>query len=233
MDYELLHEISEIDRKLIEIKREMEKKDTVQRLALLRQEYNSFKCEYESITQEIESKTRLSESLTSQIESLTKEMKNLERTLYEAKNMKTVSAYEVKIAGLGREIEAKEEEAYSILDAIEELNKQKKDIIRNSREIKIKYDSLKDKYKIRENELNNQRENLLSSRLILMDKISQGSREEYERITKDLGYGMAEVNGEICSGCRMSVPSIIIYKVRENKCLMKCQSCGRYIYLAD
>ncbi|MFH1258800.1 MAG: C4-type zinc ribbon domain-containing protein [Elusimicrobiota bacterium] len=70
-------------------------------------------------------------------------------------------------------------------------------------------------------------------RKILAGKISATLLARYEMIRKSKGKGgiaLAVVEGEVCGGCRRSLPHNLINEARKGKDLVYCENCSRILY---
>ncbi|MGH7353436.1 MAG: zinc ribbon domain-containing protein [Candidatus Rokuibacteriota bacterium] len=63
-------------------------------------------------------------------------------------------------------------------------------------------------------------------------ELPQGVLTDYERILKArAGVAVAQVNASaICGGCRVSIRPQALQELRVARDLMRCESCGRYLY---
>jgi len=66
-------------------------------------------------------------------------------------------------------------------------------------------------------------------------ELPQGILTDYERILKArAGVAVAQVNSSaICGGCRVSIRPQALQELRVARDLMRCESCGRYLYWQD
>ncbi len=70
-------------------------------------------------------------------------------------------------------------------------------------------------------------------RKMMADKISAVLLASYEMIRKSKGKGgiaVAVVQGEVCSGCRRSLPHHLINEARKGQDLIYCENCSRILY---
>ena len=63
-------------------------------------------------------------------------------------------------------------------------------------------------------------------------ELPQGVLTDYERILRArAGVAVAQVNASaICGGCRVSIRPQALQELRVARDLMRCESCGRYLY---
>jgi predicted nucleic acid-binding Zn-ribbon protein len=233
MDYELIHAISEIDREMVKIERETNQNETAKTLNKMRREYNELKQQYETTVNQYENKSSRVKELTDKIDALSKELKEDEDKLYQTSSMKSIEAIQRTINKLQTEIGVNEEEIYNLLNETEALKNSKKEMAKELQAIRLRYNSMKGDYNAHNEKLQAYISELNTKRKDFACQVSQGIMEEYEHIRKSKKYGMSVLKGEICSGCGMGVPYIIISEVRRNKSMTQCPNCGRYIYIEE
>ncbi|MEE9285025.1 MAG: C4-type zinc ribbon domain-containing protein [Dehalococcoidia bacterium] len=62
--------------------------------------------------------------------------------------------------------------------------------------------------------------------------LNEPARRLYERVrAKKGGQAVARVEGGICTGCRISLPSTLVQRARIGKEVVYCSSCGRILYV--
>jgi predicted nucleic acid-binding Zn-ribbon protein len=72
---------------------------------------------------------------------------------------------------------------------------------------------------------------LKAKRQQLSDGIEPEAVEVYRQLRKSKGTAVARVEQGICRGCRLSLPTTDLQRVRGNN-LVQCSSCGRILFLA-
>ncbi len=68
-------------------------------------------------------------------------------------------------------------------------------------------------------------------RQLLSAKIDPQAIEFYQELKKQKGGAVAKVEQGICCGCRISLPTTELQRVRSDS-LVQCSSCGRILFLA-
>ncbi len=62
--------------------------------------------------------------------------------------------------------------------------------------------------------------------------LDEPSRRLYERVkARKGGQAVARVEGGMCTGCRITLPSTLIQRARAGKEVVYCSSCGRILYV--
>lgn len=55
---------------------------------------------------------------------------------------------------------------------------------------------------------------------------------QHDRLRARGRQSVASVNHSVCSGCHMSLPSGTMMEVKRESALVKCDYCGRFLFLA-
>ena len=76
-------------------------------------------------------------------------------------------------------------------------------------------------------------ENAEASAAKLRGKIPQPILSHYDRLIARGKKGMAMVRDQVCTGCHMRLPMAVIMTLMHDRDIQLCDSCGRYLYLAD
>ena len=67
----------------------------------------------------------------------------------------------------------------------------------------------------------------------LRGKIPSQILGHYDRLVAHGKKGLAAVRGQVCTGCHMSLPIGVITTLMRGDDIQLCDSCGRYLYLAE
>jgi uncharacterized protein len=59
-----------------------------------------------------------------------------------------------------------------------------------------------------------------------------GVLSHHDRLRSRGRHSIAEVRNGVCSGCHMSLPSGLQAEVQRKSTLLKCETCGRFIFAA-
>lgn len=57
--------------------------------------------------------------------------------------------------------------------------------------------------------------------------------ERYKKVKKNHAVPMAKVENDQCSGCNMSLPTVVIKKVTAGTGIVECDNCGRILYAGN
>ncbi len=85
----------------------------------------------------------------------------------------------------------------------------------------------------RETNLKNQFNTLLAERKTKTEGVDPDLLERYQRIFQNKGdSAIAELNGQVCSGCHMKVTAACAATAKADRILGTCSNCGRFLYIA-
>lgn len=230
VDIELIYAVSEIDKEILLIQREISDKTIPKKLTELKNEYCILKNEYEELKSEMETKSRVMKEFAAKNENTIKEAKEIEARLYSSSNLKTIEAMQHSLDKLNNEIQNNEDTIYTHLEEQERNKKRKNEYRLKLNEISKSYNPVKNEYQEHIKALKESISNLIDKRNSIISKLDNNIVNEYEAIRKNKGYGMSLLKGEICTGCGMSVPYIIISNAKRHNSLQKCPNCGRFLY---
>lgn len=150
-------------------------------------------------------------------------------------DIKELKQIQKVIANYNQEKNGIEEEILNLMEEMEDLNKS---IDNLDEDLKCKDKDLKKcKEKIdlamlvigkKMNSLNEKRGEILSK--ITDDHLLK----EYEHLRKEKdGKVIVEVNGSICPGCYLDLPSDVIYQLEKNRKIIICPNCSRILIWRD
>ena len=155
--------------------------------------------------------------------------------LWEVKTNKEYSAALLEIEEIKQEKAQNEEEILTLMEGQERLAGDLKEAETRykEREAQARQDEsvIKKKLEAVEAELAVVR----AERNTRARELPQGILTDYERILKArAGVAVAQVNSSaICGGCRVSIRPQALQELRVARDLMRCESCGRYLYWQD
>lgn len=231
MDYDLLFEVSKIDSEILLLQKNITLKEKKKKLDILREEYNTIKREYEKISEECKKNTSAADRMTKALEGMSSDLEDQENKLYTSSSLKTIEAYQKNINKLKDDIKDNENIIYELISRIQELDLQKKGLLTASEKIKDEFNILKGDFNDEKAAIEEKISQLNHGRCSIAEKVDANIMNMYEEIKKTKGYGMAEVKGEICTGCGIGVPAFIINEAALDNKLVKCPNCERYIYI--
>jgi uncharacterized protein len=233
MDYELLHEVSLIDKEIQRTERRKIDKDTIKELNALKNKHKHLKESYEKELGKQGDLTKKTRVISRLIDDKTKEKVEHEKNLYSTNNLKTIEICQKIVDKLNSEIKELEDEIYTLINQNESLTEENLKQVNEVNDIRDSYNKILGKYKKNQDALNKEISILSAKRNNLINNVSAPAKKIYDDIKMERGFGMSEVKGEICSGCNVGIPIVIIDEVRYTKKLIKCPNCSRLLYIAD
>jgi len=121
-----------------------------------------------------------------------------------------------------------EQEVRRIRKDAGDRDNQQRDIIQRAAKVRSDYDRLKVEY---DAEYAENKKKLDELRAVVNQKaegIEPGFMEKYKTIKQHSMPPLAMLNGDLCGGCRMSLPSAVLRNIRSGK-PVECESCGRLL----
>ena len=76
-------------------------------------------------------------------------------------------------------------------------------------------------------------DNLLAARTRLAEKVPPSDLRLYERISRRHHHAIVPVDGRICLGCHMTLPTSAVSLTTDPDHIRTCESCGRILYWID
>ncbi len=152
--------------------------------------------------------------------------------LWEVKTNKEYSAALLEIEEIKQEKAQSEEEILALMETQERLavEVREAETRHKEREAQARQDEavVKKKLEAVETEL----AGIRAERNTRARELPQGVLTDYERILKArAGVAVAQVNASaICGGCRVAIRPQALQELRVARDLMRCESCGRYLY---
>ncbi len=125
-----------------------------------------------------------------------------------------------------------------ILDLMEEMEDLDKSISHLEEDLKVKEKQFKKRKEEIDSEMLVIEKNINSlniKRKETLSKLTDGRLlKEYESLRKEKGgKAIIEVNGSICSGCYLGLPSDAIYQLKKNRKIIICPNCSRILIWKD
>ena len=121
-----------------------------------------------------------------------------------------------------------EQEVRRIRKDTGDRDNQQRDIIQRAAKVRSDYDRLKAEYDV---EYAENKQKLDDLRALVAQKgegIDPAYMEKYKAIKQHSMPPLATLSGDLCGGCRMSLPSAVLRNVRGGK-PVECESCGRLL----
>lgn len=183
--------------------------------------------------EEAEKKAR---ELEKNIAEVNKKKESGKEKLYGAKggSLKELLSLQQSVLKMEDEIEKGEALYWELEKQIEELKNERQSAKEKIRNLKKEYNENVKIYKEQVGQL----EIKLAENKAMQEEIRGLMKPEILRLFTEVekripGTPVAFLKGEICSGCRISIPSIQALRIKEGKTLNRCENCGRILIKED
>ena len=164
-------------------------------------------------------------------------IKKHQEDLYGGKitDIKELKQIQKVIAHYKEEKDSIEEKILDLMEEMEDINKSINNFSENLKEKEKQFKKRKEEIdstmlviKKNINSLNIKREEILS-------KLTDGRLlKEYERLRKEKGgKAIIKVDGSVCPGCYLDLPSDVVYQLKKNRKMLICPNCSRILIWKD
>lgn len=134
------------------------------------------------------------------------------------KLMGTITRYEAELAKMRKDAEARD--------------KQQREVRVKAAKVKAEFDALKAAYDERYKEQAAELDRLKKRAKEAAKDIDPKMLERYNAIKRHSTPPMAKLNDDRCGGCNMSLPSVVLHKIRSGSTAVECENCGRIILVS-
>ncbi|MBQ9197731.1 MAG: hypothetical protein IJ157_10910 [Clostridia bacterium] len=121
-----------------------------------------------------------------------------------------------------------EQELRRIRKDAADRDNQQRDIMQRAMKVRSDYDKLKTEYDVEYAENKKKLEELRAAAAEKGKDVEPAYMDKYKSIKQHIMPPLSKLNGDQCSGCRMSLPSAVLRSVRGGT-PVECESCGRMI----
>lgn len=121
-----------------------------------------------------------------------------------------------------------EQEIRRIRKDATDRDSQQRDILKRATSVRADYDKLKQQYDVEYKENMEKLERLRQEAAEKAKNVDASYMDKYKSIKQHIMPPLAQLSGDQCGGCRMSLPSAVLRSVRGGT-PVECESCGRLI----
>jgi len=146
-------------------------------------------------------------------------------------DIKELKQIQKVIANYKEEKDSIEEELLNLMEEAEDLDKLIRDIDRNLKIKDKEFIKSKEEIDLKRSSIEKNLHSLKVKRKEILSKIHNDRLlKEYELIRKEKGgKAIIEVDGSICPGCYLDLPSDVIYQLEKNRKIVICPNCSRIL----
>ncbi len=168
-----------------------------------------------------------------EIDGLTEKLTTDEGKLYSGsiKNPKELTDIQHEVDSLKARRSQLEDKALEIMEQVEKATANVAGISSELNRLETEWHSQQQQLSSKIEELKSALSKLNRERQLLSDEIDPQMIELYSTLRKQKGMAVARVEQGICIGCRISLPTTDLQRVRSSR-LVQCSSCGRILFLA-
>jgi len=228
-DFESLISLQEIDRKLINLKKDLNQIPL--RLKEIEDKRKKNQEELSKAKEKLAENQKKRKELELELQSLKEKVSKYKKQLYEVKTNKEYASMLKEIEYTEGEIEKLEEKIIEELLKADDIQAEIKKAEETNQKEDNKLKEEEQQIKSKKEKILNEIEQLNKEREELIPKVPKNYLELYEKIfPKKNGIVLSPVSDEFCSVCNMRIRPQVINELKSNKELIFCENCGRILY---
>jgi len=184
------------------------------------------------LQQEIDEAQQKAGKLEKQINTISKQVKGGKEKLFGSKggSLKELLSLQQSIFKMETEAEKGETDYFENMKKIDELNEKLDQAKAVAKELKKQYNQEVKVYKERLNQIDLKlAENRLGQERLREELAPEILRLFTETERRYPRNPIAAMKAGSCTGCHISIPAMLVSRVREGKSLYRCESCGRIL----
>ena len=228
----LLLKLQQVDLKLEKLQETLKKLPVFEEFKRLKLQTATVKEVLAQVEVKLQAKLKGIRSLEGQLQLVEDEHKEVLARLYgdSGQSAKELEKLAERAATLKSERQKQEEQLLSLMEGAEELAKA---VVIAKSEFNSAHQKLREKQKSGNEEINRLKEESLyyrEQRHLLSQQVAKPLLEEYNAMRREFqGRPLAQVEKDICQGCRVSVSSMVKAKLYNPDCKINCENCGRIL----
>lgn len=159
----------------------------------------------------------------------------IERNLYEGHiiDLKQLSFLDEEREEIKREIEEKELEILLGMEEMEELQEKVFQLKKDFKALRIEYTKLVKEYRALIEELKNKSKSERKKIEEISLRMDKNILNKYMNLIGSKGIAVVEVVDYKCSGCNMMLPAITVDRLKNHREIMHCENCDRILYIQE
>ncbi len=232
MDLPVLYELQVMHKEINVIGEKLKELREAKELKKLKDEYQRLKCEHDKAEESIKKNAYQQEIRNNEIKNLDCNKKSCEEIKFskETDTVKKLESIEKQLEQLDEKKQGIENDIITLIDEVDNTNKDLAETKKRSVFIKKKYASIKENIEKSIESLEAQKAKLIVKTESLLKKVSKDNVEMYNRLLKSYSDPVAQVAGRSCSGCNMEMSAMDYEALKSGSQELRCQSCGRLLY---
>ena len=170
-----------------------------------------------------------------EFQSLHGKLKNLEERLYSGviKKQEELESLHSEIQYLHEQARNEEEEILRVMFSLEEAEQSMSNAAKELSQTEVAWEKAQAVLNQQRGSLADQLARLSEERGGIADRFAPSDLTRYEKLRKARkGHAVAKVEQGMCQGCRITLPTQELQKVRISREPVQCNSCGRILYLS-
>lgn len=170
--------------------------------------------------------------LDREVDRITKQAKGNKNKLYQTKggSLKELLSLQQTVVKMEEEITNNENRYMEVLHEIENLKAKQKQVEEIIKSLKKEYNEGVKEYKKTVSQIDVRLAELTLKREEIEERLSPEALRLYRETEKRFPRNaVAKIKGGTCSGCHISIPSVLVLRIKEGKTLQRCDNCGRII----
>jgi predicted nucleic acid-binding Zn-ribbon protein len=231
-DLKTVIELQRVDLNVAELKSQID--DLPHQIEALEKQLEQFGQVHEERKHRLASNQKERRELEGEIQAIQAKVSKHKDQLYEVKTNEQYRAMMKEIQGEEANVRKIEDRILDRMVEAEELQKGIQEAAAQLAAEKARVSAEKARLESRRRVAIEQRDCLLEQRKALADTLSEGVREQYERLRNARnGIAVAEVRDGSCSACNVRLRPQVYYEIRTNDVIHTCENCVRILYYIE
>ncbi len=230
-EHKTLMELQKLDTKIDALNQRENNLPERDRFQSLSEEVGKTESLNKAISKKLHDESLKQKKLEDELDSLTKKIDKEQKRLYGGtiNNPKELSSVQQEINHLKGLADEKETALLEQLDVVDVLTGNDKTISARLAIRKAELDKAKDEMDAALADIKAEREKLQAERGPFYNSLSEDTRQLYDRVRTKHPLAVTILEGNLCQGCRVELPSTEAERIEQSQKLEKCPECGRII----
>lgn len=170
--------------------------------------------------------------LDREVARMTKQAKGSKDKLYQAKggSLKELLSLQQSVVKMEEEITNSENRYMDVLNELDNLKAKQKQVKEIIKSLKKEYNEGVKEYKKTVSQIDVRLAELKLKREEIEEQLCPETLRLYTETEKRFPRNaVAKIKRGTCSGCHISIPSVLVLRIKEGKALQRCDNCGRIL----